>query len=270
MFVACRMGCTGRPKGSWYWRAFIWIWRHGDEIQLWQIWAPGFWGIKHLCVSSYYIQFFFLQLFKKKVEENGIDFNMICFLQDFPFFFSKERTAAMFWMVVFSPEEIRRDFWGTNRCSGNMLVGSSKSTSFQHQSRDRKVAVLLFLVFGSAIFNCWFGLGGLKKRCSFFQKQRLYSFFWFMVIFHPPTRTLLRPAVNLGPWCLRLLFKWSKPGCGLQIARMVGWCTAFSSDLWPRRLAGFGKKETYGLADFFEAYPEKTEKRGLFLFGWWI
>jgi len=31
-------------------------------------------------------------------------------------------------------------------------------------------------------------------------------------------------------------------------------------------LAGFGKKETYGLADFFEAYPEKTEKtRSIFV-----
>ena len=87
-----------------------------------------------------------------------------------------------------------------------------------------------------------------------------------MVIKHPPTRTLQRPASKSGAPMLRLLFKWAKPGCGLQIARMVGWCTAFSSDLWPRRLAGFGKKETYGLADFFWSLPgENGKKHGLFL-----
>ena len=191
--------------------------------------------------------FFFSSSLKKGVEENGIDFNMFCFFAGFSVFFSKERTAAVFWTVVFSPEEIRRDFWGTNRCSGNMLVGSSKSTSFQHQSRDRKLALgklPCYFFWCSDLLSLIVGLGWvvLNFRCSFFQKQRLYFFlvqWWFSTHQHEHSRR------KSGALMLRLLFKWSKPGCGLQIARMVGWCTTFSSDLWPRRLAGFGKKETY-------------------------
>lgn len=84
-----------------------------------------------------------------------------------------------------------------------MLVGSSKSTSFQHQSRDRKLALgklPCYFFWCSDLLSLIVGLGWvvLNFRCSFFQKQRLY-FFWFNGDF-PPTNTNI-PAVNLGPRC---------------------------------------------------------------------
>ena len=54
------------------------------------------WGIKHfLCIQLLYPVFF--PALKKKIEENGIDFKMICLCRIFRFFFKRERRPCFGW-----------------------------------------------------------------------------------------------------------------------------------------------------------------------------
>ena len=178
----------------------------------------------------------------------------------------------MFWMVVFSPEENYGEiFEAQTGAVVTCLLDRQNPRRSSISPVTEKLPCYFFLC--SDLLSLIVGLGWVvvKKGVPFSFQNPLFFFkvqWWFSTHQH---EHYTRPPLNLGPRCLRLLFKWSQPGCGLQIARMVGWCTAFSSDLWPRRLAGFGKKETYEQLIFFEAYPEKTEKSKVyFCLVWWI
>lgn len=211
------MGSAGGAQGSWHRWALIWIRRHGNEIELRQIWAT--WSAKMSSIAR--------TTFGPTAVRLGAwgpgqaDYDM----RKSKSFIRLERLEypnlalrmTSLWLPCgcvseFYAQEIWRDLWSTDRCSGHLLTRSPRSASIQHQPHGLHGIVMPWVALS------WRRSHAQPASDAFAQPQAITEGYCYMLfaIGQPEYQVITRNIKQLFgvQFCFRSLIFYIMYSCG--------------------------------------------------------